>query len=287
MKIEKISINGKLFSPDSARIPAADHGLMYGVNAFESLRVHDGKSFLLDEHFDRLKKSLDALGIAWDDDRSKYYSWIAELCAGLPDVKDAFVRFVVTAGAGDFWVSETSYNNPGVIIYRGHIPPYSPVAKRGIILAGVNRAKPEYFVKTGFRIKSMDYISSRMAKLELKKAGKGLDGILLTPEGYVAEGLTSNVFWIKDGKIHTPSLDTGILAGTVRAYLVANNDVNEVLVGPDELENAEEIFFTSGSSYLNPLSEINGIQKPGVSGPVFNSLYQQLTADIAEKSVAV
>jgi 4-amino-4-deoxychorismate lyase len=284
MKIEKVSINGKVTPATSALIPSADHGFMYGVNAFESLRVHEGKAFLLHEHFDRLKKGLDALGIEWDDDRKKYFSWIKDLCVDLSVGSDAFIRFVVTAGTNEFWVPEEKYTDPTVIIYRGSISPYTPSDKRAVTLRTVNRVKPEYFTRSGFRIKSMDYISTRAAKLELKEAGKGLDGILLTPEGHIAEGLTSNIFWVKDKELYTPPLDSGILAGTVRAYLVSGNNVNEVLVTPGELEDADEIFFTSGSGYLNPLSEINGRVKPGTNGPAFRQLHQNLIEDIGRDS---
>lgn len=284
MDIEKISINGKIYPTSSATVKATDHGLMYGVNAFESLRVHEGKAFLLEKHFDRLNKSLSGLGINWDDNRPKYYSWIADICDDLPKDKDAFVRFVVLAGSKVFWVAEEEYDKPTVIIYRGNIPPFLPTAKKAVIVKSVNRNKPEYFAKTGFRIKTMDYVSARVAKLEVKKSGKNLDGIMLTSEGFVAEGLTSNIFWFKEGKLYTPPLSTGILAGTMRSYIMENNHVEEVLAPAEELESAEEIIFTSGSSYLNPLSEINGHKKLGTEGPVFKSLYSQLQKDIEESS---
>lgn len=287
MKIEKVSINGKVLSPASARISATDQGLMYGVNAFESLRVHDGKSFLIDEHFDRLARSLSALEIRWDDDRQKYYSWILDLCNNLPPDSDAFIRFVVTAGSKELWVSAEEYTNPNILIYRGNIPPFSPIAKEAAVLEKVRRATPEYFNNTGFRIKTMDYLSAKVAKMELKTKGKNIDGILLSPNGFIAEGLTSNVFWSKDGELYTPPLDIGILAGTVRAHLMATNKVTEVLSGIEELENADEIILTSGSSYLNPLALINGIKKPGTSGPTFKKLYAQLTEDIENLSKLV
>lgn len=285
MKIEKVSINGKIFPVTEAKIPASDHGLMYGVNAFESLRVHKGSAFLLDEHFDRLAKSLSVLKINWNDNRKRYFSWISDLCSDLPEDKDAFIRFVVTAGQSDFWVSEGEYSNPNVLIYGGSIPLYTPQIKRAVILKGVKRVKPEYFDRVGFRIKSMDYVSSRTAKLELKKTGEGLDGILLSPKGDIAEGLTSNIFWIKGGELYTPPLTEGILAGTVRSYIMSNHKTKEVLAKTEELESADEIFFTSGSGYLNPLCEINGIKKPGISGPVFMGLYHKLIDDIADKSI--
>ncbi len=284
MDIKKVSINGKIYSPDSATIGAVDQGLMYGVNAFESLRVHAGSAFLLDEHFDRLKKSLQALEIKWDDDRQKYYSWISSVCEDMPDEADAFIRFVVLAGSKAFWVSSEKYDQPQVIIYRGDIPYFSPVAKKAATIRDTRRTLPEYFDKTGFRIKSMDYISARMAKVELNRKGQNLDGILLSKEGFVAEGLTSNIFWSKNGELFTPPLGLGILAGTMRSYLVHAQKAKEALITIKDLESADEILFSSGSSYVNPLSEINGIQKPGTAGKIFEKIYQRLTEDIKNNS---
>jgi 4-amino-4-deoxychorismate lyase len=190
----------------------------------------------------------------------------------------------VTAGTKELWVSAEEYTEPTVIIYRGNIPFFTPAAKKVAILKEVKRSKPEYFDQTGFRIKSMDYLSAKMAKMELKKIGRNLDGILLTPDGHIAEGLTSNIFWAKGGVLFTPPLDIGILPGTVRAHLLSTNRVNEVLANAKELEAADEIILTSGSSHLNPVSFINDIRKPGTDGPIFKQLYEQLIKDIQRLS---
>jgi 4-amino-4-deoxychorismate lyase len=269
MKIEKVSIDGL-----EQNLSAIDETLARDYGAFESFRLHKGRVFLLDEHFDRLKRSLSALSISWDDNREKYCSWISDLCQGLPEDKDAFVRFVVTSAGG----------SPTTSIHVGYIPFFAPKSHRAVVLDKTKLAKPEYFAKTGFRIKSVNYIKDLINTRKSAGLDAGIEGILLTPDGYVAEGLTSNIFWSKAGELHTPPLDTGILAGTMRGYLLTKNKVKEELAGEDILMDADEIILTSGASYLRPLSEINSIQKTGVNGPVFKKLYKELIVDIEKNS---
>ena len=295
MKIQKISINGQPQSVDSAVISATNRGVMYGFGAFESFRVSDGKVFLLDEHLDRLKKGLDILGIEWDDDRQKYCQWVAEVCGDTPQDNDAFVRFTVLGGEGKMGISGEILRNPTIIIYVGYIPKFIPIAKRAIVLSKVKCQLPDYFALTNFRIKTPDYTSARIANQEMAEweardqsgATTKLDGIMLTPDGYVAEALTSNVFWVKDGQLSTPPLSTGILSGTMRSHIMADNKTEEVLAKPEELEAADEVILTSGASFLNPLEEINGIKKPGSAGEVYKKIYQQLLADIDKLSVTI
>ncbi len=265
MKIENISINGIVKDG-----PAADKLLLDSHGAFESFRLHGGRVFLLDEHFDRLKKSLQALGINWDDDRQKYCSWIKDLSRNLPKDKDAFIRFTATP--------------TDIIIQIRYIPPFSPKSYQAVILDKITLEKPNYFEKFGFRIKSVDYIKARTNLRKTAGLKPGVEGILLTPDGFVAEALTANIFWAKDGQLFTSPLELGILAGTMRGYLMTKNKVKEALAKATDLDNAEEIILTSGASYLRPLSEINNIKKPGAAGSVFKRLYSELVEDIEKKS---
>lgn len=293
MKLVKVSINGQSKSVDTAAISVISHGVMYAFGAFESFRVSDSKAFLWDEHFDRLKKGLEILGIEWDDNRSKYKRWVAEICNDTPSDKDAFVRFMVLGGEGNLGISGELLHNTQVVIYVGYIPKFIPIVKVGVVMDKVRCQLPEYFPLTNFRIKTPDYTSARIVNQELEAwraknnidPSAKVDGILLTPDGFVAEGLTSNVFWVKNGQLYTPPLSTGILSGTIRGHLIKNNKVKEILAGPEALEEADEIILTAGASFLNPLESINGIKKPGANGEVYKKIYQQLLSDMEKLSV--
>lgn len=274
MNVEAVSINGKLYSPEEAKVSAIDRGLMYAHGAFETFRITDGNIFLHDEHFARLNKSLKALDINWTYEKDKHLGWIKDLSAKIPPGKDGSIRFCVTSGiAGE---------RSGVIIYLTIIDKFKPTEKRAQILKSVTRHKPEYFNLTGFRLKSLEYSYLYMARKELKDESQ--EGILLNPEGYVAEALTANIFWVKDGKIYTPPLALGILAGTVRGWVMDNFDTEEKLIKTEELLGADEIFLTTGASYLISISQLDGTQKEGIKGPVYEKIYVLLTEHLAKAS---
>jgi 4-amino-4-deoxychorismate lyase len=266
MKVRRASVDGvEQANPTSEELEPAQ-----GNGAYEAFRVHEGKVFLFDEHFDRLKKSLGALAVDWDDERQKYSAWIAELCDNLPADEDAFVRFVVT-GRG---------TEPVTTVQAGYIRPFAPRSYKAVVLDQTKLDEPEHFREVGFRVKSVNYINERTDKQRSAGLDDATEGILLTPEGYVAESLSANIFWAKDGKLYTSPLSTGILAGTMRAYIMKNNQVEEILAPKEALNDADEIILTSGASYLRPLSSIGDIEKPGANGAVFRELYGKLTEDI-------
>jgi len=245
VKIEKVYIDGKILDFEEANIEIGD-----GV--FETFRVSQGKVFLLEEHFARLSKSLKVLGIAPIDEQSTKNNIleIAKLAA-----EDAFIRLVVDKNQ--------------TIIFMGSIPKFMPRSAESKILLSITHQKPGNFDQIGFRLKSTDYLQDKYV-LE-----NPLD-IMLDENGFVAEAMTANIFWAKDEKLYTSPLSMGILAGTLRGYLIKTNKVNEKLAKFDELASADEIFLTNGVRYIVPLSSLDGIKKPGTEGQVFQQIYNQL-----------
>ena len=270
MKLEAVSINGDIYSTTKAAISALDQGFMFGHGAFETFRISSGSVFLYKEHFARLDKNLKALGIDWSFEPAKHSSWIKGLSDKIPSDKDGRMRFCVTSGDG---------NTPNVIIYLTYIDKFKPTEKKARILKSLARHKPEYFDVTGFRIKSLEYSHLYIARKELKD--ETTDGILLNPDGYVAEALTSNIFWVKDGTIYTPPLDLGILAGTVRGWLADNFNVEEKRALQEELLHADEIFLSAGASYLVAINSIDGVEKPGISGSVYRKTCETLLSHLS------
>lgn len=274
MEVEAVSINGRVHPTEKAFVNVVDRGFMFGHGAFETFRVTAGKIFLLEEHFARLDKNLKALGISWQFDQVKHLSWIKDLTNNLPENKDGRIRFCVTSGNG---------YAPSVVIYLSYIDKFQPSEKDVRILKSLARHKPEYFDITGFRVKSLEYSYLYIARKEL--GDDRIDGILLNPAGYVAEALTSNVFWVKDGIFYTPPLSLGILAGTMRGWLLDNFKVEEKLAREEEFIEADEIFLTAGANYLTAVSRVNDRQKPGASGPDYKKTCSLLTSHLAENSI--
>lgn len=277
MKVEAVSINGKVYPPDQATVSAVDRGFMFAHGAFETFRVAEDRIFLHDKHFARLNKNLKALNISWTYDQNMHLAWVKDISSRIPAGKDGRIRFCVTSGKEE--------NRPNVVIYLTFIDKFQPMEKNAWIIKSINRHKPEYFSATGFRIKSLEYSYIYMAKKELENSSD--EGVLLNPDGYVAEALTSNIFWVKDGVIYTPPLSLGILAGTMRGWLMDNFKVEENLSRQDALLEADEIFLTTGASYLIAINEINGMKKPGIGGQSYKDIYNLLSNHLADNSTEV
>jgi 4-amino-4-deoxychorismate lyase len=248
-----------------------DRGFMFGHGAFETFRVSGDNIFLLEEHFTRLDKNLKALGIDWGYEPSKHLVWVKEISGKIPKGKDGRIRFCVTSGDG---------STPNVIIYLSYIDKFKPAEKKAKILKSLARHKPEYFDVTGFRIKSLEYSHLYIARKELED--DSTEGILLNPDGWVAEALTSNIFWVKDSKIYTPPLSLGILAGTMRGWLTEKFNVEEKLIKQEELLQADEIFLSAGASYLVAISSVGEVKKPGIKGQAYGEVCTTLTEHLTK-----
>lgn len=292
MKIDKVSINGKISTPDTGKIESVDAGFTYGLSIFESFRVSGKKVFLFDEHLKRLYSSLDYLMITRPN-RDELEKYLSSIIAEFNLEDNLFIRLMISAGPGQLRLSKQSYNEPNIVIYAAKIPKFSATEKSAKILSSITRKVPEYFNITQARLKANGYLSAHLAQSELAQyeakvkqtAAHGhLEGILLSPKGYVAEALTSNIFWAKEGKLYTPPLSLGILPGIIRNEVVRKQKVQEKLITAEELKKTDEIFLTNSVNYLSPLAKINNIGKPGIAGDIFKNTYKILNSSIKTKS---
>jgi 4-amino-4-deoxychorismate lyase len=113
------------------------------------------------------------------------------------------------------------------------------------------------------------------------------EGFFLTENGFVAEGITSNIFWVRDGVLFTPSLETGILAGTTRSWVIQSArsigvEVIEGLFEPNDLEQASEVLVTNAVQELVPIKTLESTTFAGNEGTVYKKLHQQYIQQVNE-----
>lgn len=287
MKIEKISVNGKIFSANVADINALDSGLTFGLVLFETFRASNKKVFLLQEHLARLYSSIDILGIKRPQ-KKLLITYLGQIINEFKPSQDLFLRLMVTGGNGELKLSNQKYGQPKVIIYAVKIPKFTPLEKSAKTLNSITRQPPEYFKLSKTRLKTNDYLSAHLAQTELDEfkqqnslpANTHLEGILLSPSGYVAEALTSNIFWTKNGQLFTPPLSLGVLPGIMRQYLFESHGAREKLIKTKDLEAAEEVFLSNGVNFICSISKINNSQKAGIYGVAFTKIFKKLLKDI-------
>ncbi|NEU32568.1 aminodeoxychorismate lyase [bacterium LRH843] len=250
-----IYINNSIVSKEQAKLSAFDHGFMYGLGLFETFRVEDGHPFLLDDHFQRLQEGLDSIGVEWRVTREDAVNIIQDLLKS-NKLKDAYVRWNVSAGPGEIGLYTGTYTKPTTIVYMKPLPP-GPFKEKDAVILSLKRNTPE----GPTRLKSHHYLNNVLAKRELGTA-EHVEGIFLNEAGHVAEGIVSNVFWIKDEMVYTPAISTGILDGITRRFVLTLLEKQGIparvgLYNPNELLSADAAFITNSIQEIVPLKNCN------------------------------
>ena len=256
----QIYLNGKLVPAKEAVVSVLDHGFLYGDGIYETMRVYDGVTFMLDEHLRRLYRSASLIGltIPLDADslkRSVYETLIAN------SLRNAVVRLTISRGYGPIGLDPDLCPKPTVVIITQEMKDYP----KSFYEKGISLIIPE--TKRNFReainpeIKSLNFLNNILAKIEAKKRG-AYDAIMLNVYGKLSEGTISNVFFYKNGILCTPSLECGILDGITRSIVItiAKRDglkVKEAEFIKEDLYLSEEVFITSTTLEVMPVSKVD------------------------------
>ena len=247
----RIIYNKRLLEAERARLAATTPAALYGRGVFTTLAVHGGHPFLWPEHWARLVAHADRLKIerAHVDERETHAQLVRLIEAN--NVREGRARITLLAGAGaqSFWKLEDDEREAPeteLLIMTGE--PRAP-AEDGLALTvspyRVNTLSP----LTG--IKSVNYLEHILA-WEEANARDFHEAVVMNERGEVVSATVANIFWVKDGALHSPALQTGALAGTTRARILALAEELSVPVveGVNDLAHlgdADEIFLTSAS----------------------------------------
>lgn len=268
----KIYINGKHYEQQDAKISVYDHGLLYGDGVFEGLRAYGGKVFRLQEHLDRLWQSARAIWLEIPGTAADLGRAINDTLR-LNGLEDAYIRVVVTRGAGSLGLDPNRTSDPQVIVITDKISLYpDELYRRGleIITVSVQRNHPAALSP---RIKSLNYLNNILAKIEGLQAGC-IEALMLNHKGEVAECTGDNVFLVRGGVLYTPPLDAGILEGITRAAVIelaqaARIEVREAALTKHDVYIADECFLTGTAAEVIPVVKVDSRQiGAGVPGPI-------------------
>ena len=279
-----VGLNGAVVEAANASVSVLDHGLMYGMGVFETFRTYGGEPFLLERHLERMRRGCTELGIRWEIEPLRLREEIASLLAA-NRLADAYVRLTLIAGEDGIGLPTSRfYERPNRIIYVKTLPePPAEWYTEGRVLQVLHtrRNTPEGTE----RLKSLHYMNSLLGRRELAEipGAQGAEGLMLTREGHAAEGIVSNLFFAAQGKLYTPSIDTGILPGITRAFVLELAEklgmcAEEGFYGIDSLDRAEEIFLTGSVQGIVPVRSLrlpDGTEKRvgrGLPGPLTERL---------------
>ena len=276
-------MNGEYVEQENLKVSPFDHGFLYGLGFFETFRTYDGKPLFLREHLARLHQALSTFHIAMPYTEQQLREIIETLNAQNGG-NDGYFRLNVSAGEHEIGLAPTSYENPNVIVFRKALPKVTPTVEKTAVLLQTVRNTPE---AGSTRFKSHHYGNNVFARFELPSLATQ-EGIFLTKEGFVAEGITSNIFWVKDDTLYTPALQTGILAGITRSIIIRlardlSIHVEEGEYMAEELFGAEECFITTAVQQIVPINQIQGATYLGLAGNVTKKLVQAYEEYIAAR----
>ncbi|QSF45189.1 aminotransferase class IV [Paenibacillus tianjinensis] len=268
-----IGLNQRIVEAKDAVVSALDHGFLYGMGLFETFRTYGGVPFLLRRHLDRLADGCKQLGIPFEADEDSLRKWIGQVMAA-NRLQEAYIRYTVTAGEDILGLPAGAYTQPNQLLYVKELPkvPASLYTEgKPLQLLHIPRNTPEGPV----RLKSLHYMNNILAKRELAgyaSAAGGAEGLMLTDKGFIAEGIVSNLFYIKDGILHTPDIAAGILPGITREMVLelapgAGLRTEEGFYRWEQLLAAEEIFLTNSVQEIVPVTTLwHGTESLMVSG---------------------
>jgi branched-chain amino acid aminotransferase len=254
----QVWVNGALVDAASAVIPVADHGLTVGDGLFETMKVVDGNAFALTRHLARLRRTASGMGLRGVPDDGVLRRAVNETIAANGDAVGR-VRVTVTGGIGPAGTTSGDAS-PTVLVVCG--PPGEWDATAAV--ATVPWPRNERGALAG--LKTTSYAENVIA-LEHAHAAGASEAIFGNTAGNLCEGTGSNVFVVLDGRLLTPPLSAGCLAGVTRELVLEVVDVVEEDVPMAALERVEEAFLTSSTRDVQAVGSIDGRPVPEAPGP--------------------
>lgn len=250
--------SGKLVSACDACISPMDRGITVGDGVFETLRAYGGKSFEPERHWKRLSHSCKILELAIPTYQA--FNNALSLVLSANSLLEARLRFTVTRGADQAGIL------PTMICMATSVPSYEAEEKVVTLPWRRNELSP----LTG--VKSISYGENILALAYAKKHNAG-EALFFNTKSELCEGATTNIFIIKNGKICTPPISSGCLAGITRELVIElchdhNISISEVPISSHALTDADEAFLTSSIREVQPISHLDGHPFPKSADPM-------------------
>jgi len=288
-------INGRIVADKDAHISVMDHGFLFGDSVYETIRTWGGRPFLLQEHLARLERSARGVCIplppgveeaieavlrhtatlalkAKRSSRMKHRDGPA-LSKSARGSEERLLRVILTRGTGPVGYEVEPSQIPTLIVLSRPLPAIPQrFYQDGMSLAVVSTRRNSRSALDP-ALKTSNLLNLRMAYMEARRLGAD-DAILLNHQGDVAESSGSNIFLVQQGRLATPILDVGILQGITRNFVLhlaqeAGIATSEERLTLEHLRQSEEIFLTSTTRSIMPVSKLDGEAiGQGIPGPL-------------------
>ena len=281
--MSEIYLNGAFVPPEEARVSVFDRGFLFGDGVYEVIPAYGARPLRLREHLERLGNSLRAVGM---DEPLAHEQWSAifeRLLNAAPRVDQA-IYVQVTRGASPVRDHRFPEDTPPTLLAMAKVmKPRDPVVAE----FGVSAIARDDIRWLRCDIKSISLLAAVLLREEAHKANA--EEALLLRDGAVTEGSTSNIFICRDGTVATPPKGRLLLHGITRDLVMdlARGDglvVEERPIPAAELADADEVWITSSTREVMPVTNIDGVPVgDGTPGPLWrriDALYQDCKAEL-------
>jgi len=280
-----IYLNDRFVDRKEAVVSVFDHGFLYGDGIYETLRAYGGRIFMLQQHLARLQRSGHLIGLDLPIPEKDWPALLNE-AINRNGLTDAYLRITVSRGEGEIGLDPGLCKRPTVVIVSLPLQSYLPHLFREGVKLIISRVRRNLAAALPPRIKSLNFLNNILAKQEAVRAG-AFDALMLNVEGHVTECTTSNMFFVRTGRLCTPSVACGILDGITRevVLLLAREQgipVEEGAYRAEALRQAEECFLTNTSMEIMPACQIDNLPVgSGRLGPLTTRLQELFRSNLA------
>ncbi|MCF6411469.1 branched-chain-amino-acid transaminase [Pseudalkalibacillus salsuginis] len=291
MSEQWIYLNGHFVNKNEAVVSVYDHGFLYGDGVFEGIRMYDGNIFRLKEHVDRLYDSAKSIMLDIPKSKDELTEIIAETLRR-NDLRNAYIRVVVSRGVGNLGLDPSSCRDPQIIVIAEQLALFpKKLYEAGIEIATVASRRNRADVLSP-KVKSLNYLNNILVKIEANLAGVS-EALMLNDQGYVAEGSADNVFIVKGNVIKTPPGYVGALEGITRNAIIEiaqllGFEMREEVFTRHDVYTADEVFLTGTAAEVIGVVKVDGRQVgDGRPGEYTNKLLEAFRKTVTEDGYKV
>lgn len=285
-----IYLNNRLVPRSEAAISVFDHGFLYGDGIYETMRAYKGTVFMIDEHIDRLFSSASRIGLAIGKKRETIKKAVYETLSANRS-NDAVIRITVSRGPGPLGLDPALCRKPTFLIFASKFKDYPGEYREKGVKIIFTSTRRNYNKALDPQIKSLNFLNNILAKIEAKKEG-AFEAVMPNYRGYVAEGTVSNIFFVKDDVLYTPSLSVGILNGITRGLILdiakgLNIRTREGNYRPQGIYRAQEVFLTNTTMEVMAVTKIHRktvSRRPGKITRLIHSVYARKVNDYIKEN---
>lgn len=274
-----VYVNGEFVDSEKASVSVFDHGYLYGDGIFEGIRAYDGVIFKLDEHLKRLYSMAKALLLDIPMTMEEMKEKVVETVR-VNNLRDAYIRLVVSRGKGDLGLDPYKCPKPTVVIIADKITLYPESMYQNGLKIITSTYRRNSIQALDPQIKSLNYLNNILAKIEAVKAGYP-EALILNQEGYVAECTGDNIFIVSNGTLYSPPSTVGALGGITRATVIDIAKQLGILFEERyfslfNVYTADECFLTGTAAEAIPVVEVDHrVIGDGKPGPITKKIIEE------------